>query len=417
MPAARVALVLLHPVVGVALVDTGTHPTEDGIARLRRKLTAAGFNARFRGRLPVVQCMVPASQIEVLGDILEWAFADEPPIALSGEGSWVLAARDALAAAPGRLLPRRGPALDRTGLAGLLRFWAALLIVGSAAATVLQTLGPPRHHRTDPVPEPVASLATASPPTVSRSAAVQPDVSPATGGGSATAEPVATAVEPGCARKPAPVTTATSTLDTAAPNADDARVAPEPTVPTPPPVDRPTAATPAPARDVLALAELTPTAIERGSNQTSEATSNAPSVPAQIAAAPVADNAPGPAAAPAAPVEAAKPETAEPPTVTVAILPPNQPATVQPSLLDPPPAAQGPVRSPPVPPAPSAPNKVHATRSGPVRPSHDPPVFAVGGPQRPVEQKCRNILGRAQLGEELSDADRAILRAGCKERR
>lgn len=35
-------------------------------------------------------------------------------------------------------------------------------------------------------------------------------------------------------------------------------------------------------------------------------------------------------------------------------------------------------------------------------------------PVSPNEQKCRTIVARAQLGEELSNADRGFLRAGCR---
>jgi hypothetical protein len=36
--------------------------------------------------------------------------------------------------------------------------------------------------------------------------------------------------------------------------------------------------------------------------------------------------------------------------------------------------------------------------------------------ERVLDRRCRDILARAQLGEETSDADRAYLRRGCNAR-
>jgi hypothetical protein len=76
------------------------------------------------------------------------------------------------------------------------------------------------------------------------------------------------------------------------------------------------------------------------------------------------------------------------------------------------------VRAPPPPAVPDSTAPAPAIAAGrliraPSSPA--PPAVGRGLPGRPaLDQRCRNILGRAQLGEELSDADRAYLRGGRK---
>src|SRR5689334_7496296 len=73
-PPRRLRYALLHPSVGVALLDVGSDRTPDAVARLRRRLDAAGFPTAFPGYLPMVYRSLPADDLRRLGDVLDRAF-------------------------------------------------------------------------------------------------------------------------------------------------------------------------------------------------------------------------------------------------------------------------------------------------------------------------------------------------------
>ena len=206
-----------------------------------------------------------------------------------------------------------------SGLAALLRFWAALLIVLLAGAAVLQSLGPPRHDRAPTIPMAPPEAVTAPPAAL--------------------------------------------------------------------------AAAPAPPRFEARPAEATPTQ------------------PPELLPSP-----PQPAA------EAPPPEVAAETAPQQAEEAPAAPAVASISL----PPAYGPVPKSHTPPQPesfvprSLPPRsvaVHATLPAPRSPVLAAAPERTSGGLPDGGQRCRNILGRAQLGEELSDEERSFLRAGCRSRR
>jgi hypothetical protein len=93
----RVKLALLHPNVGVALVDAdGTAP--DAEDRLRRALDARRFPAIFGDYPPIVRVVLPASRSGELGRVLAAEFEARPPLALAGGDAWIGTARAAVEA-------------------------------------------------------------------------------------------------------------------------------------------------------------------------------------------------------------------------------------------------------------------------------------------------------------------------------
>src|SRR5690349_90542 len=58
-PPAQFRYALLHPDVGIALLDVEPDNAADAVANLRRNLAASGFVATFPGHLPVVYRSLP----------------------------------------------------------------------------------------------------------------------------------------------------------------------------------------------------------------------------------------------------------------------------------------------------------------------------------------------------------------------
>lgn len=133
----------------------------------------------------------------------------------------------------------------------------------------------------------------------------------------------------------------------------------------------------------------------------------------------------GPPAAAAAELPAAPPERSEGPTVETAAEPPApRPAVPDDSPPTPEPAAIA--AKPPAPPPPhgtltvtaappphgaarraTTPVAVPQAAAPPVRPAEDRPNLA-------NERRCRDIVLKAQLGKDPSDADKQFLRSGCR---
>jgi hypothetical protein len=84
----RVDYVLMHPRLGVALIELGKL---DGDAEdvLRRRLTEARFSAIFPGHLPILHGSVDEAELPSLTEILVEEFAGLPPVSLAGGDAWV----------------------------------------------------------------------------------------------------------------------------------------------------------------------------------------------------------------------------------------------------------------------------------------------------------------------------------------
>ncbi len=89
-PPARVRYALVHPKVGVALLDVvPDRPAPEPVERLRRALEALGFRAIFGGWPPIVYRRLAPGQLPDLGIALAAAFALEGPLTLGGGDAWV----------------------------------------------------------------------------------------------------------------------------------------------------------------------------------------------------------------------------------------------------------------------------------------------------------------------------------------
>jgi hypothetical protein len=87
---ARIDYVLLHPNMGIALLDLAPTPrVPDAVQRLRRMLDTAQFRAIFSDYPPIIYCAVTQSELPGLRRMLEVAFGAEPPMKLSGGQSWM----------------------------------------------------------------------------------------------------------------------------------------------------------------------------------------------------------------------------------------------------------------------------------------------------------------------------------------
>ncbi|WP_128080065.1 SH3 domain-containing protein [Roseicella frigidaeris] len=106
--------VLLHPFVGIALIDIAPEATHGAEPALRARLDAARFGAIFPGHLPVVHLQVTPQELRLLDTILPAAFANLPPISLPGGDGWVGVVRRSLAPRS----PARGPSPAAPGRAG-----------------------------------------------------------------------------------------------------------------------------------------------------------------------------------------------------------------------------------------------------------------------------------------------------------
>lgn len=196
--------VLLHPEIGVALIDIAPAEAPGAEAAFRDRLESARFAAIFPGQLPVVHLQLEPEVLGSLETLLPEAFAALPPLRLPGGDGWVSVVRRALASrGPLRdaaAAPARGPGLpqmlnrevaaQRAGLTSppqvalppeapphrwpslpVLLALAGLTAVAAAAAAFWTSSGPadPRLAATPPSPSsgaaaPERSGAPAAPP-------------------------------------------------------------------------------------------------------------------------------------------------------------------------------------------------------------------------------------------------------------
>ncbi|GAA0573330.1 hypothetical protein GCM10009416_09990 [Craurococcus roseus] len=166
----RVRYALLHPDLGIALLDLLPGATTPGAPnRLRKLLDAARFRSAFGDYPPIVYLCVPSRSLFGLNGLLVREFDLQRPLALAGGDAWVGAVQGVLTAepplcAPGQAFTETQPAFPsplaaRTGafgdgagrpaprpspgLRGLAVFWGVVGMAFGGGALILQSLGPP----------------------------------------------------------------------------------------------------------------------------------------------------------------------------------------------------------------------------------------------------------------------------------
>lgn len=132
-------MVLLHPRLGVALLQVAPRWTIDAPGRLRQRLDQARFGAIFNGHLPVVHRMVTPRDLPDLPRLLAEGFAGQPPLNLPAGDAWMRVVHRALLTMP---MPEpRAPHLRAAGRRKL-RMAAGLGLAGVVAtATMLAQTG------------------------------------------------------------------------------------------------------------------------------------------------------------------------------------------------------------------------------------------------------------------------------------
>jgi hypothetical protein len=83
----RIDLVLMHPALGIALIDRKTR-TEGAEDTLRERLEEARFSAIFGGYLPVLHCAIQSDELPAIAEI-ERAFGEMEPLSLAGGNAWL----------------------------------------------------------------------------------------------------------------------------------------------------------------------------------------------------------------------------------------------------------------------------------------------------------------------------------------
>lgn len=182
-PAARMDMVLLHPMLGVVLVQFAPRWTEDAPVRLRRELDKARFAAVFHGYPPVVHLSVPQEDVLDLPARAITGFTHQWPLTLRGGRDWLQAVEDVLQPAPP--VPLAAPEPVAAAKPSALRIFAmAALVValpslaGLAGFGLARMLEPPQTPcechaaAVPPAPPPVAFVPPLAPPVV-------PDAPPA----------------------------------------------------------------------------------------------------------------------------------------------------------------------------------------------------------------------------------------------
>ncbi len=462
--AAPIRFALLHPAIGVALLDLAPMVTPEATARLRQRLHASRFGSIFPGHLPIMHRALPARQLLQALTLLDYAFALEPPLSLPGGGAWMGMVQRALdpvltaaaGADPATLPPGIRPVHDlvlvrrqrRRWPRGLLAFWTLLFGTIGTAGLLFSFPGPPAPVATVPPGEASPALAAPWNPAPNSGAAAElagRERAAATGGAieiRTTTRPEAPAAGPDPAPTPAdaaigdPVTAAALSQASAI-NRDAALVPPAKAPPWPVPGS--------PASPALAPAAGWQAAVAPPAEAPPVAE---PAMPASPATVPTIDRHAGfaPPPKPAAPPAAAPPAAAmalppialssQPPapsTVASSIgrpagvaSPPRLPPMETGSLEATPPgsAAPAPAGTDHLAPPEAAPPRLTGTQSRPVgatgspEPKRAAPARAARlpeppAPTTPAASRCRAITLRLQLGEEPTDADRSFLRSGC----
>lgn len=91
-----VPFVLMHPDVGVALIDVAPAQNPEAEQILRRRLDAARFESIFPGFLPILHLRLDRADLPATEAILRDAFSAMPPLSLPGGDGWISVVRRAL---------------------------------------------------------------------------------------------------------------------------------------------------------------------------------------------------------------------------------------------------------------------------------------------------------------------------------
>ncbi|HYI81661.1 MAG TPA: SH3 domain-containing protein [Acetobacteraceae bacterium] len=107
-----VPFVLIHPDVGVALIDIAPASNPEADSILRQRLETARFGSIFPGFLPILHLRLDRADLPSTESILRDAFASRPPISVPGGDGWVSVVRRALLPRdPGRTAAHSGSLL------------------------------------------------------------------------------------------------------------------------------------------------------------------------------------------------------------------------------------------------------------------------------------------------------------------
>ena len=407
----RVSLALLHPGVGIALVDSVPKQT-DAVTRLLRALDARRFPAIFGSYPPIVRVVLPSDRSSELGHVLAEAFGAQPPLAQAGGDAWIGTARAAIEAE----LPVAAPELLRRPRQHRAFPWRAAVLAavvgGCAAAALALVFALPGHDGPRDASRRPAFLASAAAPGVVASDS-SPEAAPV--GDEFTALDVAaalTSAEPGAGARTASGSPMPWSAPTATTATDERRPEPVPLAPATASVHQPQ-----PAPPVTAATQGTPEAAPEPQTPASVAGTTLATGPEQAGGAPAATSttsedvpeltppAPVMAETPAAPVAGSDPAPEfAPPQFTppaTAAFPNAADAVAEPRPL--------PKRA--APPPPDAPARTAAAQAPATVGRRAPlPVAEAGG----AGGRCREILVRATMGGALSDGDKEFLRRGCQ---
>lgn len=188
-----VAYALLHPQVGIALLDlVPGRTTPHAPDHLRRTLNAAAFGCI----PPILYFCIPVRALPDVGYLLEHEFSRQPPSPLPRGDAWVTAAQAILSAQPlppprqlassmdNQPLRHAPPAWQqparRFGSARLLAgFWGLAVLTVGGGALFLQFLGPPEQAARAAAPLPVAKAEAGQgpPATADRAPSAKADAS------------------------------------------------------------------------------------------------------------------------------------------------------------------------------------------------------------------------------------------------
>lgn len=161
----QIQYVLLHPDVGIALLDIAPTVTPDAEAILRQRLATVRFEAIFQGYLPIIYRSIRPGDVSAIDAILSEAFAALPPLTLAGGDAWVTVLQRALSPRnPARAAAPAAPPVPRPAVQAPPPQAEPQADPSAAAPTPAETM-PPHTAEPEDMPQPAdaAEDAAASP--------------------------------------------------------------------------------------------------------------------------------------------------------------------------------------------------------------------------------------------------------------
>ena len=195
---APVRYALLHPQVGIALLDVVPgRTTPHAPDHLRRALDAVAFHTEFGCTPPILYFCIPVQVLPDVGYLLEHEFSRQPPSPLPHGDAWVATVQAILSAQPlppprqlaGRMddqpLRHAPPAWQQPagrfggGARLLAGFWGLAALMAGGGALLLQILGPPERAAQAAAPLSIAKAEAgqAPPAAVGRAPSAKADAS------------------------------------------------------------------------------------------------------------------------------------------------------------------------------------------------------------------------------------------------